>query len=189
MVRLASFFLVGVFILAESALRRDAASRSIIATNDDAGTTRLIGLACAFAFNAGLLAPVLSRWKAARLKFEWSGPVGLVLMLVGLALRIWSAITLGRFYTRTLRVASDQQLVQSGPYALVRHPGYLASLIMWLGFGLCSGTWIAAASIPLAMGIAYGRRISVEEAMLRRTLGHAYEVYAGRTSRLVPGVF
>jgi protein-S-isoprenylcysteine O-methyltransferase len=97
--------------------------------------------------------------------------------------------TLGRFYTRILRTAADQQVVQSGPYSVVRHPGYLASLVLWLGFGQCSGTWLVAITIARAICIAYARRIAAEETMLRRTLGSEYEAYAARLSRIVPCVY
>ena len=189
MTRIVAFAIVAVFMLAERALRRDTASRTTETTAEDQGTTRLIGFVYGLALNAGMLSPVLSRWKAAQLRPSWLSAGGLVLMVAGLALRIWSAVTLGRFYTRTLRTASDQPLVQTGPYAVVRHPGYLADLVMWLGVGLCSGTWIVAVTVALVMAFAYARRIAAEEAMLRRHLGRAYDVYCGRTPRLLPGIF
>jgi protein-S-isoprenylcysteine O-methyltransferase len=53
-----------------------------------------------------------------------------------LALKTWAVRTSGRFDTRTLRSASDQSVTDSGPYRLVRHPGYLGALLLWIGFGL-----------------------------------------------------
>ena len=66
------------------------------------------------------------------------GPMGLGLEAAGLALRAWSMRTLGRSYSRTLRVGDAQQLVDSGPYRFVRHPGYAGSLLIWTGFALTS---------------------------------------------------
>ena len=44
-------------------------------------------------------------------------------MALGLALKAWAVRTLRGFYTRTLRTACDQRMIDSGPYRLVRHPG------------------------------------------------------------------
>src|SRR5258708_1479204 len=57
-------------------------------------------------------------------------------MIIGLTLRVWAAQVLGRFYTRTLRTTDKQRIVQSGPYHLIRHPGYLGTILIWIGAGL-----------------------------------------------------
>jgi protein-S-isoprenylcysteine O-methyltransferase len=187
--RFAAFGVLAVFLVAERALRRGEAARTIEPTADDRGTTRLIGTAYAFAFSTGLLSPLIARRTPARIGPTWLAACGLPIMLVGLALRVWAALTLGRFYTRTLRTATDQPVVRSGPYAVVRHPGYLGDLVMWLGFGLCSGAWVVAASIALVMAFAYARRIAAEDVMLQRSLGNDYVAYAQRTARLLPGLY
>jgi protein-S-isoprenylcysteine O-methyltransferase Ste14 len=189
MARIAAFCLVGLFLVAERALRRDQAAISIEVTPDDHGTTRLIGAAYGVALILGILAPLLSRLELRTVRPSWLSRLGLLLMVGGIGLRIWAAVTLGRFYTRTLRTSADQTVVRAGPYAAIRHPGYLADLIMWLGFGLCSESWIVIASICSAMGFAYARRIDAEEKMLRANLGEAYETYAMNTARLVPRVY
>ena len=56
---------------------------------------------------------------------------GVVLQLTGIGIRAWSMRTLGRAYTRTLRTEGGQPVIDDGPYRLVRHPGYLGSLLIW----------------------------------------------------------
>lgn len=185
----AAYALIAMFFALERLLRRGSAARSLRVQPSDRGTTRLIGAAYGFALNAGLAAPLLSARGLGRLP---GGPVpviGLVVMIFGLIVRVWAARTLGRFYTRTLRVAEDQTVVRSGPYRLVRHPGYAADLLQWLGFGLASRNAIVAAMIGLVMSLAYARRIQVEEAMLARQLGDPYRVYMQETWRLVPSLY
>ncbi len=189
MTRLAAFTVIALFVIAERVLRRGQAARTLETTPEDQGTTRQIGAAFALALVAGALSPLVARFEIVLPTPRWLSLAGLPLTLAGLGLRIWSAITLGRFYTRTLRIAADQHVVQSGPYAVVRHPGYLADLVMWLGFGLCSGSWLVASTITAVMVRAYARRIHAEEAMLCLALGEAYERYSERTSRLVPGLY
>jgi hypothetical protein len=55
--------------------------------------------------------------------------------------------------------------------------------------GLASGNALVAAAIGLAMGVAFARRIEVEEAMLAQQLGQAYHDYMQRTWRLLPLVY
>jgi protein-S-isoprenylcysteine O-methyltransferase Ste14 len=61
---------------------------------------------------------------------------GIVVFVLGAALRWWSIFTLGRYFTADVEVRSTQTVVQSGPYRFVRHPCYTDILIMLLGLGL-----------------------------------------------------
>jgi protein-S-isoprenylcysteine O-methyltransferase len=97
--------------------------------------------------------------------------------------------TLGGFYTRTLRVTDGQPVVETGPYAVVRHPGYLGSLLVWTGFGLASRSLPAVIGAAAPMAIAYRHRMAAEEAMLEARLGEPYRRYEGRTWRLLPYVY
>jgi protein-S-isoprenylcysteine O-methyltransferase Ste14 len=110
-------------------------------------------------------------------------------MAAGLTLRIWAARVLGAFYTRTLRTNARQRLVTDGPYRLVRHPGYLGNLLLWLGAAIATANGFAAAAIALTIGRAYRARIVAEEAMLAEAFAEDYPAYAVHTWRLLPFVF
>ncbi|HEV2457716.1 MAG TPA: isoprenylcysteine carboxylmethyltransferase family protein, partial [Ktedonobacterales bacterium] len=66
---------------------------------------------------------------------------GIVVIVLGAALRWWSILTLGRYFTFEVAVRSTQSVVQSGPYRFVRHPSYTAILIMLLGVGMALANW------------------------------------------------
>ena len=114
---------------------------------------------------------------------------GLVLMVAGMALRLWSVLTLGRFFTVTVDVADDQRVVDSGPYALVRHPSYTGMLIVYLGIGSGLDSWYSVASAPIPLLLAILTRIRHEERVLHEGLGSQYSAYARRTKRLAPGIW
>ncbi len=173
------------YFATEAVLRKQGEASSFDAGADDDGTTRLIGAGYGLSVT---LVPLLARVPAGRLP-RAAGPVGAAAMTAGLALRAWSMRTLGGFYSRTLRTADDQVVVDTGPYRRIRHPGYLGSLLIWLGFGVTTGSAPAAAVVTGLMGFAYRRRIDAEERMLRARLGGAYERYAQRTWRLIPFVW
>jgi protein-S-isoprenylcysteine O-methyltransferase Ste14 len=115
--------------------------------------------------------------------------LGLALMALGLLLRASAMRALGGAYSRTLRADPGHHVVTSGPYRWVRHPGYAASLLVWIGFGLAAGGGLAPLLVTLSVGAAYAWRIRSEERLLRARLGAEYADYARRTSRLLPFLF
>jgi protein-S-isoprenylcysteine O-methyltransferase Ste14 len=112
--------------------------------------------------------------------------VGVILGASGFALRLWSLLLLRERFTRTLLVQSEHQIERSGPYRFIRHPGYLGSLLCLNGIGLASGNTLVVVASILATGAAYWYRIHVEDAMLIRAFGEAYESYRRSTGALIP---
>jgi protein-S-isoprenylcysteine O-methyltransferase Ste14 len=118
-----------------------------------------------------------------------AGIAGLALMWAGFALRAWAVRTLGRFFRVEVTVEDDQTLVDTGPYARLRHPSYTGLLVFYLGLGTALDSYLslsAAVLLPLA---AVVNRIGHEERALRRELGQPYEAYSTRTARLIPGIW
>ena len=114
---------------------------------------------------------------------------GLAVLAAGTALRYWSVHTLGRFFTVTVGVAEGQRVVDTGPYAWLRHPSYTGMLLAYLGVGIALDSWLSAAAAVVPATLAVLNRIAHEETMLREQLAPAYEGYQRRTKRLVPGVW
>lgn len=115
--------------------------------------------------------------------------VGLALMALGIVIRQYSILVLGRFFTLSVKVASDQKVITKGPYRFVRHPSYTGLLLAELGVGLALGSWEATILILLVSGAAVGYRVRVEEGLLVSELGEAYALYRKKTKRLIPFIF
>jgi protein-S-isoprenylcysteine O-methyltransferase Ste14 len=114
--------------------------------------------------------------------------LGLFLGTLGLVLRAASMRTLGRFYTLTPGIEPGQTLITTGPYRLVRHPGYLAILLSLGGLQLVLGTWVALAAMVLVI-LPLPVRIAIEERILAEHFSAEYADYRRRTPyRLVPGI-
>ena len=111
---------------------------------------------------------------------------GITLMLAGLAFRFYAMSVLGKFFTYDVAVQAGQTVVEAGPYRYIRHPSYTGGLMTLAGLGLALGNWASLAVLMVLMGVAYGYRISVEEAALAGALGEPYKEYMRRTWRLVP---
>jgi len=117
------------------------------------------------------------------------GSIALAVMLSGLGLRIWAAITLGKYYSTTLTIAEDHRVITAGPYSRIRHPGYLSEILMWSGFGVLSSNLVIAVLVPVIFVIVLLYRMSAEETMLVGELGDDYVRYQQRTRKLVPYVY
>jgi protein-S-isoprenylcysteine O-methyltransferase Ste14 len=119
----------------------------------------------------------------------WPFAVGLTLFWLGVALRWWGILTLGRYFQLTVVVQKDQPVVEAGPYRLLRHPGYAGALLLMLGIGLTFDNLLSLVACTVLPSLAVLRRIRVEEETLSRELGEPYRDYARHTSRLIPGVW
>lgn len=177
-----------VFVLAEQRIRwrsrrnragarRDSGSLLIIVVCIGAG----VGGAAALAGALTATAIDVGRWPMVI--------AGALLMWLGLVLRQWAVRALGRFFTVDVRVAADQPVVDSGPFAWVRHPSYTGLMLTLVGFALALGNWLASIVAIVLPLIGVVARIRVEERVLLDGLGEPYRRYAAGRKRLVPHVW
>jgi protein-S-isoprenylcysteine O-methyltransferase Ste14 len=114
---------------------------------------------------------------------------GLVLILLGFALRFWTRLTIKGQYTGHVQTVAGGTLQTGGPYHYIRHPGYAGFLLMSLGLGIGFGSYlgVAATLLFLLPGLFY--RMRVEEELLLEQFGDEYRQFAARTKRLIPGIW
>jgi protein-S-isoprenylcysteine O-methyltransferase Ste14 len=115
--------------------------------------------------------------------------VGLILMVVGIAVRLWAVSTLRGFFSYTVQIKEGHRVVERGPYRFVRHPAYTGSLLTILGVGFALQSWGAVLVMAVVFGLTFGYRIRVEEKTLVASLGEEYLQYSKRVKRLIPYVF
>jgi protein-S-isoprenylcysteine O-methyltransferase Ste14 len=180
-VGVAGYLGLGGFFVAEALVRQRGAASSLDASSADrASTCVLVGASAVAA-----CLPALIRNAPSHSLPGVVAPMGLALEGAGLTVRVWSMQTLGANYSRTLRADARQQVVDRGPYRWIRHPGYLGSLLVWMGFALTSRKLPVVLAVLALMGGAYRHRILAEESLLRRELP-GYTAYTSRTKRLIP---
>lgn len=126
------------------------------------------------------------QWAGLGLLPSWMEWPGLALMLVGIALRSWAILNLGRFFSTRVELASDHQVVDTGPYRFIRHPAYTGSMITLAGMGLALGSWLSALLLVVIFVFIYSYRVRVEEAFLLASLGAEYGAYMEKTGRFLP---
>ncbi|XGV94685.1 MAG: isoprenylcysteine carboxylmethyltransferase family protein [Leptolyngbya sp. BL-A-14] len=184
-----AYFLIACYFVMERSLRKGQQSLSLKPGEVDAGSSQVLWISGVVSILLIIAAPVLNTHQIGYWDNETVGLIGLTLMIGGLVMRYWAAKTLGEFYTRTLQVIKGQEIVNQAPYNVIRHPGYLGTLLMEIGAGLAVTNWAVLLAL-LAIGVtSRAYRIGVEEKMLEANFGEEYKVYSDRTWRLIPFVY
>ncbi len=162
--------------------------RSAPGSSQDRNSLRLIWLADFVGiFGAIYAARRLDAWVfPAREDFLLAA---LVIFVIGIVLRVYSIFCLGKFFTANVAIAADHELIDSGPYRLVRHPSYTGALLTFLGFGLGFGNMASLLILLVPVYAAFLWRIHVEEQALLGAFGERYREYMKKTKRLVPGIY
>jgi protein-S-isoprenylcysteine O-methyltransferase Ste14 len=119
----------------------------------------------------------------------WMQFIGFALVICGTAIFVWARRTLGRYYSGHVSVQLDHVLVQSGPYAVIRHPAYSGYLLMALGISLGYSSLLGLGSVFLLLLPSVIFRLQIEEKLLASEFAGDYQDYAKRTKRLIPGIW
>lgn len=111
-------------------------------------------------------------------------PLSVGLILLGLALRAWAGGCAG-LHTRTASIEAPR-LVTGGPFAHVRNPIYLASVILGLGMVMLIGDPFLSFLYIAVFIFLYGFIVPAEERFLRSKFNGAYEAYCRSVPRVLP---
>ena len=134
-------------------------------------------------------APGYMEWSALALPV-WVRWTGLALGLLSITLNAWSHKTLsqklGEDFDPVLRLLKVPALVKEGPYATMRHPIYLAFLMMQISVLLLTSNWFIGLSGIAIIVAVIAIRIPEEEKMLIAQFGDEYRTYRKKTGALLP---
>jgi protein-S-isoprenylcysteine O-methyltransferase Ste14 len=130
-------------------------------------------------------------------RFHWSDNVPVWLQALSLASLAFGygvcywAMYVNRFFSSVIRIQSDrgQYIVDTGPYAFIRHPGYFAGVVILLSSGIALGSWLAWAIVIVA-SLPFLLRRAINEDRILQTDLPGYRDYAARVRwRILPGVW
>ena len=108
---------------------------------------------------------------------------GLVLVLTGIALTLWSVATFRRAHTTVIPWEEVAAMVTTGPFRLSRNPIYLADAIAYLGCALLIASWWPLLILPVILVVMRRKVIDREERYLSERFGDAYREYQLRARR------
>ena len=129
-------------------------------------------------------------------RFGWSGKVvlvvhiaGLVGYCAGLGLAVW-AMAVNRFFAPVVRLQSERghHVISAGPYALIRHPGYLGFLLALVGEAFMLGSYWSLLPVVGAAAVVL-RRTAMEDRFLHESLAGYVEYARNVRWRLAPAVW
>jgi protein-S-isoprenylcysteine O-methyltransferase Ste14 len=130
-------------------------------------------------------------------RFHWSDSVpawlraaSLIALAAGYGLAFW-AMRVNRFFSSVVRIQSDrgQHVITTGPYRWIRHPGYLAGIVIIVASGIALGSWLATA-ILVVFGLPFLLRRAITEDRVLQAELPGYRDYAAEVRwRVLPGIW
>ncbi len=154
----------------------------------DRGTNRLVWILVLSAFILAWL-PVILDYGRLLLPGDWLTWTGVAIMLAGIVFRQYAISVLGKFFTATVQIQKDHELIKAGPYRYIRHPSYLGILIIAAGLGIALANWISLLLCIVLPVTGIMQRIKVEEKELELHFGKQYQDYRKSTWRVVPYIY
>ena len=116
--------------------------------------------------------------------------IGILLSLAGFVLRIYAVNYLGKNFTLAVQTTDSQQLVEAGPYSIVRNPAYTGSILSILGLSITSLNPLTIIISLILLVVGYSIRLKVEEKALYNHFGEAYETYCQKVRyRIFPYIW
>jgi protein-S-isoprenylcysteine O-methyltransferase Ste14 len=110
---------------------------------------------------------------------------GAAITCVGLAFSIWARQHIGRYWSSSVSIRADHQLIRTGPYSCIRHPIYTGILLALAGTALADGHYgMLVAFVIVVAGLSW--KALSEENLLRREFGPAFEEHKRATGFFLP---
>jgi protein-S-isoprenylcysteine O-methyltransferase Ste14 len=136
-----------------------------------------------------IIAPPLEFFRFATLpRVSFLTWVGFIVFLMGLILQALAMWQLGSLFTVRLGIQPGNELITTGVYRFIRHPGYTSYILSILGIGFMLSSIITSGlSIIVTLFLLW--RIKYEEEMLLNQFGAEYRIYMESTKRLIPFIY
>lgn len=181
-----AYTLLLAFFLLDSFLRTGKTAKSLNKTSSDRKSTLVLVITF---FVVLFISILLNYYRIGSFQnpiIAWSG---VSIMAGGLFIRILSIRTLGKFYTRKLLTTTEQDIIQTGIYKQIRHPGYLGTILIWSFAGLAMQNMIVFFTATFLILLSYSYRINSEEQMLTNIFGEKYTQYKKHSWHLIPYIW
>jgi protein-S-isoprenylcysteine O-methyltransferase Ste14 len=166
--------------------RRKQPNRKI-SESGDKGSVWLLAISISIGY---WLSFIIAATRTGRI-YHWNTffVIGSVLTITGLIIRVTSILKLKQHFTYTVTKVDNHELIETGLYKIIRHPGYLGQLIIFLGISICLSNWLSILLMAIPVCLGYLNRINVEEKFMAEQLGQKYLDYRKRTKKLIPLVY
>lgn len=177
-------YLYGIFEIFMNLRQR---SKSTVTTSGDKGSLWLLYLLITIGY---ILSFSIGATTIGRI-YHWNTffAIGFILIVIGLVIRIQSIMILKQHFTYTVAKIEHHELIETGLYKWIRHPGYLGQIIIFIGIPVSFSNWLAVILMMIPVLTGYIYRINVEEKFMTEQIGQKYIEYQKHTKRLIPGIW
>jgi protein-S-isoprenylcysteine O-methyltransferase Ste14 len=131
------------------------------------------------------LGPLNLRFVPERLWIAWAAAA---ITVLGVLFAIWARVHIGKYWSSTVALKSEHQLIRSGPYARIRHPIYIGIILAIAGTSLAVGRYAAILALAIYV-VAFWFKARKEEALLAGEFGPAFEDHRRSTGFFLPKLF
>ena len=115
----------------------------------------------------------------------WQFWFGALVTAAGLLFTVWARVHLGRNWSGVVTIKEGHELIDTGPYALVRHPIYTGLLVAIFGSAMARSEWRGVLSVLISFA-ALWRKLRIEERWMTERFGGEYVAYGQRIPALIP---
>jgi len=115
-------------------------------------------------------------------------PVGAFMCVLGLAFTLWARRTLAGNWSGEVAFKKEHELIEKGPYAIIRHPIYTGLTVMFIGTAIVVGMMAQLLGFVIAL-VSFRIKLRQEEELLVRHFPKEYPDYKKRTNALIPYIW
>jgi protein-S-isoprenylcysteine O-methyltransferase Ste14 len=171
----------------EIIMARRLRSKRNVSESGDKGSIWLLFISISIGY---WLSFIMASTKIGRI-YHWNFffMIGSILTIIGLIIRVTSILTLKQQFTYTVTKIDHHELIETGLYKWIRHPGYLGQLIIFLGISVSLSNWLSVLFMMVPVFLGYLNRVVVEEKFMTEQMGQKYLEYQKRTKKLIPKIF
>lgn len=113
------------------------------------------------------------------------GVIGLSVSFVGLLIACWSRYLLGKNWSLSVQKKENHELINSGPYSILRHPIYTGILLIFIGNTIIVGDYRGIIAVVIVF-ISFWFKLKKEEKWLIEIFGEKYLSYSENTKKIIP---
>ena len=125
--------------------------------------------------------------------FDWlaiphtksSAWIGAFLCVIGLVFAIWARVIIGRNWSGVITLKEGHELIEHGPYRIVRHPIYTGILVMFAGTAIATGYFGGFIGL-LLLFLSFWVKLKREEDLMLKHFPDKYSAYQRRVKRIIP---
>ena len=155
---------------------------------EDRGTAKQLVWTVYIALIIGAFESLLLRYPES-MTWDSLSLIFLLVCFLGITLRAWAVIVLGKFFSWHVSVQPEQEVIRTGPYKFIRHPAYTGAWLLYVSCLFFIHAWFAGVLCGVFLLAAFTRRITYEEKLMLQTFGDGYESYSSSVKRLIPMVW